>query len=174
MKTVYLLRHAKSDWADARLKDHERPLNDRGQKAAPQMGAYLKSKRYKPDIILCSTARRAVETLDLAKPAFAPETPVLFEETLYLAEPRQLLERLRWLDEGEKSVLIVGHNPGIAQFALDLSASPANEADEAVHRRLREKYSTGALAVVKLPINAWREIKNGQGRLVDFTRPKDL
>ncbi|MEQ1867578.1 MAG: histidine phosphatase family protein [Micropepsaceae bacterium] len=174
MKTVYLLRHAKSGWDDPTLKDHDRTLNDRGREAAPKIGAYIMSKRYRPDAILCSTARRTVETFDLIKDALGAGSNVKFEETLYLAELRHLIERLRWLDDGLKSAMIIGHNPGLEQLANTLPRTPANAAEEKLHRRMREKFSTCALAVIKLPAKAWREIKPGTGTLVDFVRPRDL
>jgi len=173
MRTVFLLRHAKSDWSEAVLKDHDRPLNERGRDAAPKMAAYMRSKRYRPEVVLCSTARRTVETYDLVKGVLG-EAKVKFEEGLYLAEERQLWERLRWIDDGVQSVMFIGHNPGIEQFANALTASPKRESEEKMHKRMRDKFSTCALAVVKLPIEAWREAKSGTGRLQDFMRPKDL
>ena len=174
MKTVYLLRHAKSDWAEGGLKDNERPLSDRGKKAAPQMAAYIKANKYKPALVLCSTARRTVETFDALKEALGDDINVRFEDGLYLAEPHKLLERLTWLDDGIKSAMIIGHNPGIAQLAAQLARSPEDVDEEKTHKRMREKFSTGALAVIKMPIKAWAELKYGRGRLVDFMRPKDL
>jgi phosphohistidine phosphatase len=173
MKTVYLLRHAKSDWGDPEVKDHDRPLNERGREAAPRIGAYIKSKRYKPEAILCSTARRTVETCDLIKEALGDAT-VRYEETLYLAEQRHLIERLKWLDDGLKSAMLIGHNPGMEQLANMLPRGPETAAEEKLHRRMREKFSTCALAVIKLPIKAWREVKPGIGTLADFVRPRDL
>ena len=174
MKTVFLLRHAKSDWADEGRKDHERPLSERGKKAAPQMAAYIKSKKYRPDIVLCSTARRTVETFDALKDVLGDDLMVRFEDSIYLAEPHRLLERLTWLDDGVKSAMIIGHNPGMAQLAAQLSRSPEDSDEEKLHKRMREKFSTGALAVIKIPINAWADLKEGKGRLADFMRPKDL
>jgi phosphohistidine phosphatase len=174
MKTLYLLRHAKSDWGDPALKDHDRSLNERGRDAAPKIGAYLKSKRYKPETILCSTARRTVETFDLIKSAAGAGSNVKFEETLYLAEVRHLTERLRWLDDELKSAMIIGHNPGMEQLANALPRTPASAAEEKLHRHMREKFSTCALAVIKLPVKVWRDVKPGIGTLVDFVRPKDL
>lgn len=174
MKTIYLFRHAKSDWADGGLKDHERPLSERGKKAAPQMAAYIKAKKYKPDIILCSTARRTVETFDALKEALGDDVNVRFEDGIYLAEPHKLRERLTWLDDGLKSAMIIGHNPGMAQLAAQLTRSPEETDEEKLHKRMREKFSTGALAVIKAPIKAWAELKEGRGRLTDFIRPKDL
>lgn len=174
MKTVYLFRHAKSEWADAGLKDHERPLNERGKKAAPQMAAYMKSKKYKPDIVLCSTARRTVETFDALKETLGEDLDVRFEDGIYLALPQKLFERLTWLDAGIKSAMIIGHNPGMAQLAALLSRSPDEADEEKLHKRMRDKFSTAALAVIKIPINAWADLKEGRGRLADFMRPKDL
>ncbi len=174
MKTIYLFRHAKSDWADAGLKDRERPLSERGQKAAPQMAAYIKAQKYKPDIILCSSARRTVETYDALKEVLADSVPVRFEDGIYLAEPHKLMERLRWLDDDIKSVMIIGHNPGMAQLALQLTRSPDDSEEEKLHKRMRDKFSTAALAVIKAPIKAWTELENGKGRLADFMRPKDF
>lgn len=174
MKTVYLFRHAKSDWADGGLKDHERPLSERGKKAAPEMAAYIKSKKYRPDIVLCSTARRTVETFDALKDALGDDLTVRFEDSIYLAEPHKLLDRLTWLDSDIKSAMIIGHNPGLAQLAAILTRSPEDTDEEKLHKRMRDKFSTAALAVIKVPIKAWDDLKVGHGRLADFMRPKDL
>ena len=173
MKTVYILRHAKSDRDNATLKDHDRPLSARGRDAAPKMAAYIKSQGYEPEAVLSSTSRRTVETYDLVKEALG-KAKVNFEESLYLAEKRQLMDRLRWLDDGLGSVMLIGHNPGLEELANALAASPKNEKQERVHRRMREKFSTAALAVIQLPATAWRDVKAGTGKLVDFMRPKDL
>lgn len=173
MKTVYILRHAKSDRDNPALKDHDRPLNARGRDAAPKMGAYIKSQGYEPDAVLCSTARRTVETYDLVKEALA-KAKVTFEESLYLAEKRHLMERLRWLDDDLGSVMAIGHNPGLEEMANALAASPKSEKQERLQRRMREKFSTTALAVIELPAKKWRDLKAGTGKLVDFMRPKDL
>ncbi len=173
MKTLYILRHAKSDQSDGSIGDHERPLNGRGREAAPDMGAYLKSKGYAPQLILCSTARRTVETCGLVQPALGDVT-VQFEQGLYLAEARSILERVRRVDEAIGSVMVIGHNPGLEQLANALSASPKTEEEERRHRRMREKFSTCALAVIQFPAKTWREIKQGGGMLVDFMRPRDL
>ncbi len=173
MKTVFLLRHAKSDWSNAGLEDHDRPLNARGRDTAPQMADYIKSKHYRPALILCSTARRTIETYDLIKDVLG-DAPVKFEEDLYLAEDRHLWGRLHWLDDAAKSVMFIGHNPGLEQFANALTASPKRESEEKLHKRMRDKFSTCALAVIKLPADTWRAAKRGTGKLHDFMRPKDL
>jgi phosphohistidine phosphatase len=173
MKTLFILRHAKSDQGDGSIDDHDRPLNARGREAAPKMGAYLKAKGHKPDLILCSTARRTVETCNLVRPALGDMT-VAFEEGLYLAEARSILDRVRRLDDALGSVMVIGHNPGLEQLANALSTSPKSPDDERLHRRMREKFSTCALAVIQFPAKTWREIKQGGGVLADFMRPRDL
>lgn len=173
MRTVYLLRHAKSDWADAELSDHERPLNARGREAAPQMAAYMRAHRYRPDLVLSSTATRTRETLTLVAGVLG-DLKTTFDERLYLAEPHTLFDRLRSVTDDVQAVMLVGHNPGIAQFALQLSAAPADEGEEKLHRRMRDKFSTCALAVIRTAVKTWREVKPGAGKLKDFMRPKDL
>ena len=173
MKTLYALRHAKSDQGDGTVSDHERPLNARGRDAAPKMGAYLTSMGYRPDLILCSTARRTVETCNLVQPVLG-EITVSFEQGLYLAEARMIFDRVRRLEDKVGSVLVIGHNPGLEQLAHALSVAPKTEEEESRHRRMREKFSTCALAVIKFPAKTWREIKQGGGLLVDFMRPRDL
>jgi phosphohistidine phosphatase len=173
MKTLYILRHAKSDQGDGSIDDHDRPVNARGRDAAPRMGTYLKAKGYKPALILCSTARRTVETCNLVRPALGDMT-VTFEEGLYLAEARTILDRVRRLDDAIGSVMVIAHNPGLEQLSQSLSASPRSAEEEGRHRRMREKFSTCALAVIQFPARTWREIKLGSGVLIDFMRPRDL
>jgi phosphohistidine phosphatase len=173
MKMLYILRHAKSDQGDGSIRDHDRPLNARGREAAPRMGAYLKAKHAKPDLILCSTARRTVETCDLVRPSLG-DVMVAYERGLYLAEDAALIERLRRVGDDIGSVMMIGHNPGLEALANGLSASPKSEVEEKMHRRMREKFSTCALAVIQFDGKSWREIKPGAGVLVDFMRPRDL
>ncbi|MFM9865448.1 MAG: SixA phosphatase family protein [Micropepsaceae bacterium] len=173
MKTVYILRHAKSDQSDGSISDHDRPLNARGRETAPRMGAYLKTKGYKPDLVLCSTARRTVETCELVRPSLGDIT-VTFEAGLYLAEARTISDRLRKLDDALGSAMVIGHNPGLEELAGELSASPKTPDEERLHRRMREKFATATLAVITFPMKRWREIKAGGGALADFMRPRDL
>jgi phosphohistidine phosphatase len=174
VKTIYLLRHAKSDWADEGLDDHERPLSERGTKAAPQMAASITSKNYTPDLILCSTARRTVETCHVLKGVLGESIPVQFEDGLYLAEPDSLVKRLTRLGDEVKAAMIIGHNPGIGQLAAQLTRSPSGADEKERYKRLREKFSTAACAVIEVPVKTWADVKTGQGRLADFIRPKDL
>jgi phosphohistidine phosphatase len=99
---------------------------------------------------------------------------VTFEDGLYLAEARSILERVRRLDDAAGSALVIGHNPGLEQLANGLCASPKTVDEEKSHRRMREKFSTCALAAIEFPVKAWRDVKMGAGVLKDFTRPRDL
>lgn len=173
MKTVYVLRHAKADQGDGSIGDHDRPLNARGREVAPRMGAYVKAKGYKPDLVLCSTARRTVETCELVRPSLGDIT-VTFEAALYLAEARAIADRLRRLDDALGSVMVIGHNPGLEELADDLSQSPETPEEERFHRRLREKFPTCALAVITLPVKRWRDLKAAAGTLTDLMRPRDF
>lgn len=173
MKTVYILRHAKAEQTVGSIGDHERPLNAKGREVAPRVGAYLKAKAYKPDLILCSTARRTVETCELVRPSLGDIT-VTFENGLYLAEASVILERMRRLDDSLGSVMVIGHNPGLEELADDLSQSPKTPEEERLHRRLREKFATCSLAVISVPARRWRDITPGAGALIDLVRPRDL
>lgn len=168
MKSLYILRHAKSDWP-AGLDDVDRPLAPRGRKAAPQMGALMKARGYAPDLVLCSTARRTRETCALLLDALG-ERPVRYLEALYLASPAQLLRQIRQTDDEVDALLLVGHNPGVQSLALAL----APEGDAEALAAVREKFSTGALAVLRLAAACWGDVAPGTGRLEAFVRPRDL
>ncbi|MGO4123679.1 histidine phosphatase family protein [Inquilinus sp. YAF38] len=167
MKTLILLRHAKSDWADPALADHDRPLAERGRDAAPKMGAWLKTHGPKPDLVLCSTATRARQTLALALEALGAAPETRFDRGLYLAGGAGVLARLRQAPDEAATVLLVGHNPDLEQLARRL----ATTGDKAALARLAEKYPTAGLAVIELPVERWAEAGPG-GRLVAFETPR--
>lgn len=175
MKTLYLLRHAKSSWGDATLPDHERPLNERGRKAAIAMGRYLRKLPDHPAVVLASTASRVAETLELILPELAGDVAVIRDRALYLATPKTLLQRLHATSTETDSILIIGHNPGIHEFALQLSGEVASEDALEMRDRMKDKFATAALAVIRFPeAQFWREVKPGRGRLEAFVRPRDL
>ncbi len=175
MKTLYLLRHAKSSWGDAGLPDHERPLNERGRKAAKRMGRYLRGLRHPPALVLASTARRVGETLELILPELAGDVTVVRDRALYLATPDTLLSRLHATSINPDSLLIVGHNPGLQELALHLSGEVASEAAREARDRMKAAFPTAALAAIRFPeAQFWREIGTGKGRLEAFTTPRDL
>lgn len=169
MKTLILLRHAKSSWDDASLDDHDRPLADRGRRAAPAMAAHLHDQGFTPELVLCSTAVRTRETLELVTDEL-DSPPVEYDPGLYLAGPGRLLRTVRATDDDVRSVMVIGHNPGIHTFALGL----CDRSTGSDLRRLEKKFPTAAVAVLKFNVDSWAEIDQGKGRLVEFMRPKGL
>lgn len=175
MKTLYLLRHAKSSWRDAGLADHDRPLNDRGRKAAMTMGRYMRERCLRPDLILASTARRVGETLERLLPELDVEPPVIRDRTLYLATADQLLSRLRETSINSDNILIIGHNPGIQEFAVQVAGIIADEDAREARDQMKAAFPTAALAVIRFPAaSSWREVAYGTGELHAFITPREL
>jgi phosphohistidine phosphatase len=167
MKRLYLLRHAKSSWKDTSLPDHDRPLAARGRRAAKTIARHLHERGVEPELVLCSSARRARETLERIEPALG--TPAVHvEDDLYAASAPALLERLRSVPDHVESVMLIGHNPGLQDLALDV-ARPSPTADE-----LSAKYPTAALATLELSVSTWQELDCGAGELTALVRPRDL
>ena len=171
VKTILLLRHAKSAWSDTRLDDHDRPLNRRGERAAQAMADHIARRAPRPDLILCSTSTRTRQTLaPLLKRLAGPPSPVSFERDLYLASEDTLLSHLQALSEDVSAVLLIAHNDGIWRLAERLAGTgPAD-----VMARLREKYPTGALAILRAPDGQWRDLGSHAAELLAFVRPRDL
>jgi phosphohistidine phosphatase len=157
MLTLSLLRHAKSSWSDPRLKDFERPLNDRGEKAAPRMGAFMARRGIAPDLILCSAAVRTRQTLNLVLPHLKGAPAVAYEEGLYLASSATMLKRLHRVPAGVGHTMIVGHDPGMHTLAVELAGS--GRPDDL--QRLSEKFPTAGLAVLAFAVDAWPEVHWG-------------
>jgi phosphohistidine phosphatase len=168
MRRVYLLRHAKSSWKDRSLADRERPLAGRGRRAAEAVAGHLEAEGIQPDLVLCSPARRARETLERVEAAFGDPVETRLDEALYGASEAELLACLRALAQEIDSVMVIGHNPGLEELALALASQGAQLA------RMREKYPTAALATIDLPAEDWRTIERGSGKLVAYVRPRDL
>jgi phosphohistidine phosphatase len=169
MKQLIVLRHAKAAPQDE-AGDHKRPLADKGRKAMPLVGAKLKELGVKPEIILVSTAARTRETYDLAAgPAgFAGAE---FEDEIYLASTQVLLRRLKKIPPRTNSVLIIGHNPGLADMIRRLSDPAESDADAL--RRARLKVPPGAFAVMDV-LTPWSEMQDGDCGLKAFFTPADL
>ena len=170
MKTLLLLRHAKSSRDDPALDDFERPLTSRGQDAALRMGRYLRDKVGKPDLVLCSAAVRTRQTLDRIIEAFGSGIEMRALKGLYLAEPNRLLAAVRRAPDDVRRLLLVGHNPGLGTLATQLCA----RGDAALLRRMAEKFPTGALAEIRFDIEHWADAAPEHGRLRDFVVPRDL
>jgi phosphohistidine phosphatase len=120
MKRLYFLRHAKSSWKDTSLADHDRPLAGRGRRAAKTIARHVREQGIEPELVLCSLARRARETLDRIEPALGTPT-IRVEGDLYAASGPALLDRLRDVPHTVESVMLIGHNPGLQDLALDLA-----------------------------------------------------
>jgi phosphohistidine phosphatase len=170
MRTLYLLRHAKSDRGNPELSDIERPLAPRGRRDVPTMAAYMREHDYRPHLILCSPATRTRETLALLRPVLGPDIPAEYDRTLYLGSPDLLLQRLRDVDETVASVLLIGHNPGLERLAAAL----APRGERRALSRMREKFPTCGLAVIHLHIDRWEQTDLGSGSLTDFMVPAGL
>jgi phosphohistidine phosphatase len=170
VKTVYLLRHAKSSWDQPYLDDYQRPLAPRGLNAAPRLGRYMSKEKLIPERVLCSGARRAQETWDLVSDALEVTVPVNVLPEIYHGSTGTLKGLIHGLPDSEDSVLLVGHNPTFHDFALSLAGSGEEEAIQ----RLRFKYPTGSLAILDFGVQEWREVREGTGHLRDFIRPKGL
>jgi phosphohistidine phosphatase len=173
MKRLILLRHAKSQ-QDETVKDKERPLNARGRADAPRIGSYMHHERYLPQLVLCSTARRTVETWELIAPELDSPVPSRFADALYLASAASIAKLVRAVDDAVSVLLVVGHNPGLEECAQQLTRKPETEAEQKFEAGLRTKFPTCALAVLDFDIAGWRDVGTGSGALVDFARPKDM
>ena len=174
MRRLLLLRHAKSSWDQGDDDDAARPLAARGRRAAPLIGRYISRHGLVPDLVLCSTAERARQTLELViaeweRPA-VDAAKVEMRSSLYLAPPGEMLAAIRRVDEAVERLMIIGHNPGMAMLALRLAA----RGDPRGMKTMAAKYPTAALAVLDFEIEKWPAIAPGAGYLQSFVRPKDL
>jgi phosphohistidine phosphatase len=168
MKTLTLLRHAKSGWDAPVARDFDRPLNARGRRAARAMGREMRRLGLGFDRVLASPATRVTETLTELAQGYGGAVETGFDETVYLAPMETLLALVRAADEGDVRLLVVGHNPGLEQLALFLSG------EGALRDQIAVKYPTGALAEIGFDVPRWRDVAAGQGRLARFIRPREL
>jgi phosphohistidine phosphatase len=167
VKRLGLLRHAKSDWDDMSLRDFDRGLNARGRKGAALMGEHIRQQGGAWDLVLASPAERVKRTFE----ASGLDIPVQFEEAAYLADSPTLIQLLSACNDDADAVLLMAHNPGLQELALDLVAP---DAEDELFREVLQKYPTAAFAVLELDIDHWADLSNGCGRLVHFARPRDL
>jgi len=170
MRKLFLLRHAKSSWADPGTEDYDRPLNGRGRRAARTMAEYLARTHFRPALALVSASLRTRATWEILEHVMEG-TPVSFEEGIYEASRADLMHRLQKVDDHLGSVLMIGHSPGLPRLAETLCEG---RGELEVLARLAEKFPTCALAEIELELEHWGELQAGTGRLLSFTRPKDL
>jgi len=168
VNALWLLRHAHARSRDAASDDHDRPLSDAGMRAAARMGARLAEQRETPSLILCSSALRAVETLDRIVPLLREPPRVRTDRALYLASAEELLAYLSRIDDVERRLLVLGHNPGMQALACALAGS----GDPSSIRSLERSFPSGACAALRFE-GTWRDLAPGAARLTDFSLPDD-
>jgi phosphohistidine phosphatase len=167
MKILTLLRHAKSGWDHPALRDVDRPLNPRGRRAARTVGREMRRLGLRFDRTVASPARRVVETLEEVEDVFGP-LAAGWDERLYLATTETLIEVARETEGGAERLLLVGHNPGLEELVLRLSAKGPLRAEAAL------KYPTATLAELAFDIASWRQLGDCGVTLTRFIRPRDL
>jgi|SRR5919108_567703 phosphohistidine phosphatase len=163
MKTLLMLRHAKSSWDDSSLDDHERPLNPRGRRDAPRMGALLRDTRLTPDVIITSDAVRAHATATAVADASGYRGDIMTEPLLYHASPDAIVAVLKSVSNANaKTLMIVGHNPGLEEF-VELMTGESHD------------LPTAALVQLAVPVAKWRDLTpDTRATLVALWRPKEL
>jgi len=165
---VVLLRHGKSSWSDSTLADIDRPLAPRGERASRKLAKYIRRKRIQPALVLCSPSRRTRQTLEAVEPSLGKRCAVEVVPELYAASEHELLEQLRALPDSIRSVMLIGHNPGLHNLALVLASRGADLL------QLGEKFPTGALATLVVRSEGWTALGPGAAELVDYVVPKQL
>jgi len=162
MKYLLIMRHAKSSWSNNFMGDHDRPLNNRGEKDAPRMGMLLKQEELTPDLIISSTAKRAKATAKAVAQACDYEEEIQYTRQLYHADPETYLMILNGLPDSVERVMVVGHNPGMEELVAALTD-------------VDTRFTTANIAHVRLPIEQWRELNEAvAGELLDLWLPKEL
>ena len=160
MKRLFILRHAKSSWADTELSDFDRPLNERGLRTAPFMGELIAKRGLVPEIIVSSPAERAVQTAHLIKDSAGFSIPLILDDRIYEASPQTLKQIVIGLPNELASAMLVGHNPGIEGFIRNLSGRS-------------EPMPTASLAVIDIDTHFWSEVDSNAGHIIDILRPKN-
>ncbi|WP_237152533.1 SixA phosphatase family protein [Oryzibacter oryziterrae] len=170
MPRLFLLRHAKSSWANPGMEDFDRPLNGRGVASVPLIARYMAEHDFQPDLVLCSSAQRTRETFAGLLPFLSHDFEVRFLEALYEPTDDSYIPALRRLGGSAKNLLLIGHNPTMQMTALDL----AGDGEAEMVASVTLKYPTAALAVLDLPISDFADIRRRIGTLVDYVCPRDL
>lgn len=175
MKTLLLMRHAKSDWSQEGQGDYARPLNKRGRRAAPLMAAYLRDRGLVPELALVSSAVRTRETWERMAEVFGEFAPPHeFSCDLYLARPQMILEAVNGAPETVSRLLIVGHNPGLEQTLSLLAAPVQDKAGATALVAIRAKFPTAAIAEIEFTDGPWADVRFGSGLIRTFKSPSAL
>ncbi|MCB2210218.1 histidine phosphatase family protein [bacterium] len=162
MKTLLLMRHAKSSWKDETLSDHERPLKKRGKKDTKLISKVIKKKDLIPDLILCSSAVRTKETVEILTDELDYDGKVVYSDELYMGEPQDFVAALKDLNNKHDSVMIVAHNPGLEAYLQIIDGEI-------------EAVPTGGLGYLVLVLDDWKDISlDTMGDLIGFWKPKEL
>ena len=170
MKTLTLLRHAKSGWDDPVARDFDRPLNGKGKRAAAMVGRHMRSLGLDFDHVVASPAVRVIETLDEIVAGYGRTLELVWDRRMYLASSASLLDIVHGLPVEAERVLLVGHNPGLEDLVLML----VPDAVDALRDAVEEKYPTASLAELAFETEDWGDIAAGGARLTRFVRPRDL
>lgn len=160
-KLLLLLRHAKSSWKDASLRDFDRPLNDRGTKAAAVIGKFMRDRRLRPDILICSPAERARQTAALVMEAAGITAPLTYDKRIYEANVSQLLDVIGDIESDKREVMLIGHNPGFENLLSHLTGTS-------------EHMPTASFARIILEVKKWQDVPGEKGKLDWFVKPRDL
>ncbi|MEM7331827.1 MAG: histidine phosphatase family protein [Chloroflexota bacterium] len=162
MKTLLVMRHAKSSWSNSYLSDHERPLNDRGKRDAPAMGVLLKREACVPQAIISSTAKRAMATAEQVALSCGFEDDIEYDSNFYLAAPETYIVKCRSLHDDIDIAMVVGHNPGMEALVEDLTDKS-------------KIFTTANIAQIQLPIQSWSDLNSDTaGELLNLWRPKEI
>jgi len=162
MKTIILVRHAKSSWKDLSLDDFDRPLNKRGKRNAPFMGIKLKERQIMPDLILSSPAKRARKTATaIAKKVGYPKEKIIFNDHMYHSSALYLLDVVRNQDDANETIMLFGHNPGFNDFANIL-----------LEQNSVYNIPTTGIYAISFHVDSWEKVREGQGKAVFFDYPR--
>lgn len=174
MKRLILLRHAKAVPLSPDLEDHDRVLADRGRSDAVRVGQFLHEENTVPELVLCSTAARTRQTLELVVSAWENPPAVRLLPDLYLARWLTIINLVRQVRETADSLMIVGHNPGLEECARMLARPPGDSKSRKLHQTLQLEYPTAAVTLLDFEIASWSAVERGEGELEAFVRPRDL
>lgn len=170
MTILTVLRHAKSSWDETGIDDFDRPLTDRGRKAARRVGHELKHRKIRFDQVIASPAVRVRETLKEFASGYGKDLEMRFDERIYAASVETLLNLVRAIPEGAHAPLLVGHNPGLQELLVTLT----RDDESGLRRRVSAKFPTAAVAVVTLPAPRWDEVSTDSGEIRELIIPREL